>query len=120
MNLEVGTMTHGEYITKFNEMSRMVPHMVTPEEAKVTRYIQGFPTEVRRLIKGHAPRTYQFAVELTADFFDEVYGSGGRPGGEKRKHEDSTKDPNLIKRRECLQVLYQSARRVVRIIAGYA
>ena len=44
MNLEVGTMTHGEYTTKFNEMSRMVPHMVTPEEAKVTRYIQGFPT----------------------------------------------------------------------------
>ena len=91
MNLEVGTMTHGEYTTRFNEMSRMVPHMVTPEEAKVTRYIQGFPSEIRRLIKGHAPTTYQFAVELTADLFDEVYGLGGRPAGEKRKYEDSTK-----------------------------
>ena len=91
MNLEVGTMTHGEYTTRFNEMSRMVPHMITPEEAKVTRYIQGFPSEIRRLIKGHAPTTYQFAVKLTADLFDEVYGLGGQPGVEKRKHEDSTK-----------------------------
>ncbi|KAD4178377.1 hypothetical protein E3N88_26968 [Mikania micrantha] len=88
MNLEVGTMTHQEYTTKFNEMSRLVPHLVTPEESRIKRYIQGFPSEVRRLVKGSAPGTYQSAVELTAELFEEVYGLGGRPMTSKRKWGD--------------------------------
>ncbi|KAD3067668.1 hypothetical protein E3N88_35548 [Mikania micrantha] len=88
MNLEVGTMTHQEYTTKFNEMSRLVPHLVTPEESRIKRYIQGFPSEVRRLVKGSAPGTYQSAVELTAELFEEVYGLGGRPMISKRKWGD--------------------------------
>ncbi|KAD4888366.1 hypothetical protein E3N88_20439 [Mikania micrantha] len=88
MNIEVGTMTHQEYTTKFNEMSRLVPHLVTPEESRIKRYIQGFPSEVRILVKGSAPGTYQSAVELTAELFEEVYGLGGRPMTSKRKWRD--------------------------------
>ncbi|XP_076921005.1 uncharacterized protein LOC143582284 [Bidens hawaiensis] len=53
-----------EYNTKFLEYCRLVPHLVTPEYNKVTRYIYGLPKEIRDHVRSHMPATIESAVEL--------------------------------------------------------
>ncbi|KAD3066380.1 hypothetical protein E3N88_34260 [Mikania micrantha] len=88
MKLEAGNMTHREYTTKYNEMSRLVPDLVNTNEKRIRRYVQGLPSAIRKLIKPLAPKTFQSAVEISAGMYDEEYGEGGRPEGVKRKWEE--------------------------------
>ncbi|XP_076898271.1 uncharacterized protein LOC143551806 [Bidens hawaiensis] len=53
-----------EYNTKFLEYFRLVPHLVTPEYNKVTRYISGLPREIRDMVRSHMPETVDSAMEL--------------------------------------------------------
>ncbi|XP_076942530.1 uncharacterized protein LOC143612428 [Bidens hawaiensis] len=52
------------YNTKFLEYCRLVPHLVTPEYNKVTRYIYGLPKEIRDHVRSHMPATTESAIEL--------------------------------------------------------
>ncbi|KAI3825123.1 hypothetical protein L1987_06599 [Smallanthus sonchifolius] len=72
LRFEAGTMTHQEYTTKFNEMAKLVPHLVTPESRRVKCYIQGLPPKVRTIVKSIAPETIDLAVEKNVVMFDEV------------------------------------------------
>ncbi|XP_076893461.1 uncharacterized protein LOC143545446 [Bidens hawaiensis] len=53
-----------EYNTKLLEYCRLVPHLVTPEYNKVTRYICGLPKEIRDHVRSHMPVTTESAIEL--------------------------------------------------------
>ncbi|XP_076957890.1 uncharacterized protein LOC143633468 [Bidens hawaiensis] len=59
-----------EYNTKFLEYCRIVPHLVTPESNKVTRYIYGLPIEIRDLVRSHMPSTKEYAMELAGYLMD--------------------------------------------------
>ncbi|KAI3786395.1 hypothetical protein L1987_40038 [Smallanthus sonchifolius] len=39
LGLKAGSMTHRQYTTRFNELARLVPHLVTTEERKIACYI---------------------------------------------------------------------------------
>ena len=67
LQLQAGTMTHRVYTSKFEEMGRLVPHLVTPEDKRIFRYTEGLPSEVRKLVRSTAPNTYQLTVNLAAD-----------------------------------------------------
>ncbi|KAI3827856.1 hypothetical protein L1987_01943 [Smallanthus sonchifolius] len=66
------TMTHQEYTTKFNEMAKLVQHLVTPESRRIKCYVQVLPPKVRTLVKSITPETIDLAVEKSAVMFDEV------------------------------------------------
>ncbi|KAI3717420.1 hypothetical protein L1987_69022 [Smallanthus sonchifolius] len=63
LGLKAGSMTHRQYTTQFNELARLVPHLVTTEERKIACYIQGLPDQVR---------TYDSVVELSGVVFDDL------------------------------------------------
>ncbi|KAI3805406.1 hypothetical protein L1987_27757 [Smallanthus sonchifolius] len=65
-------MTHRQYTTRFNELARLVPHLVTTEERKIACYIQGLPDQVRTYVKANAPTTYDSIVELSIVVFDDL------------------------------------------------
>ena len=90
LKLEAGGMTHQEYTTKFDQMERVVPELVSTDERKVKRYLQGLPKVIRKQIKLLAPATYKRAVDLSATAYDEEYGEAGKPDGEKRKWSETS------------------------------
>ncbi|XP_076936543.1 uncharacterized protein LOC143603698 [Bidens hawaiensis] len=53
-----------EYNTKFLEYCRLVPHLVTPEYNKVTKYIYGLPKEIRDHVRSHLPASIELAGYL--------------------------------------------------------
>ncbi|KAI3754878.1 hypothetical protein L1987_54670 [Smallanthus sonchifolius] len=65
LGLKAWSMTHRQYTTRFNELARLVPHLVTTEERKTACYIQGLPDQVRTYVKANAPTTYDSVVELS-------------------------------------------------------
>ncbi|KAI3819396.1 hypothetical protein L1987_13227 [Smallanthus sonchifolius] len=72
LGLKAGSMTHRQYTTRFNELARLVPHLVTTEERKISCYIQGLPDQVRTYVKANAPTTYDSVVELSGVVFDDL------------------------------------------------
>ncbi|XP_076921277.1 uncharacterized protein LOC143582642 [Bidens hawaiensis] len=59
-----------EYNTKFLEYCRIVPHLVTPEFNKVTRYIYRLPIKIRDLVRSHMPSTIESSMELAGYLMD--------------------------------------------------
>ncbi len=90
------------YTTRFHELSRLVPHMVTPEYKRVERYIWGLSPKIRSMVTASAPATIQSAVTLAHSLTDDVVRTGtlgkkestGDNSGHKRKHSDSRRDRN--------------------------
>ncbi|KAD7117297.1 hypothetical protein E3N88_04565 [Mikania micrantha] len=72
LTLKAGRMNHRQYTSKFNEMSRLVPHLVSTEERRLKLYVEGLPPRVRTHVKAHAPRTFESAVEISGIVWDDV------------------------------------------------
>ncbi|XP_076941888.1 uncharacterized protein LOC143611584 [Bidens hawaiensis] len=64
LNHRVARTNLKDYNTKFLEYYRIVPHLVTPENNKVTRYIWGLPKEIRDMVRSSLPQTIDSAMEL--------------------------------------------------------
>ncbi|KAK1427944.1 hypothetical protein QVD17_16705 [Tagetes erecta] len=81
------------YTNKFNELSRLVPHLVTPESKRIGRYVWGLIPQIRGMVKSAKPGTFQSTVELAGALTDEVVRCERQKGGEtsvgtKRKWDD--------------------------------
>ncbi|KAI3776227.1 hypothetical protein L1987_46000 [Smallanthus sonchifolius] len=72
LGIKDGSITHRQYTTRFNELARLVPHLITTEERKVSCYIQGLPDKVRTFIKANTPSTYDSVVELSGVVYDDL------------------------------------------------
>ncbi|XP_021979639.1 uncharacterized protein LOC110875744 [Helianthus annuus] len=72
LHLELGNKTYREYVTKFNEMSRIVSYLVNHEENRIRRFMWRLPTEYRMFIKSTKPTTYHDAVEAGATIATEI------------------------------------------------
>ncbi|XP_076907521.1 uncharacterized protein LOC143564002 [Bidens hawaiensis] len=75
-----------EYNIKFLEYCRIVPHLVTPEINKATRYIYGLPIEIRDLVRSYMPSTTETAMELAGYLMDGMI----RNRDEKRRDDGKT------------------------------
>ncbi|XP_022030567.2 uncharacterized protein LOC110931483, partial [Helianthus annuus] len=96
LHLELGNKTYREYVTKFNEMSRIVSYLVKPEENRIRRFLWGLPTEYRTFIKSTKPTTYHDAVEAGAIIATEIQPKKTPETIPKRKWENyqEQKKPN--------------------------
>nr|GEZ65690.1 putative reverse transcriptase domain-containing protein [Tanacetum cinerariifolium] len=72
-----------------NEIKKLVPHLVTPEAKRVTRYINGLPSHIRRMLRATQPATIQAAILTAGILTDKAVHSGTLvKAGEKRKERD--------------------------------
>ncbi|KAI3802203.1 hypothetical protein L1987_30333 [Smallanthus sonchifolius] len=72
LGFKSGSKTHRQYTTRFNELTRLVPHLITTEERKIACYIQGLPDKVHTFIKANTPSTYDSVVELSGVVYDDL------------------------------------------------
>ncbi|KAK1431807.1 hypothetical protein QVD17_08491 [Tagetes erecta] len=96
-NLSMNGAEHATYTNKFHELSRLVPHLVTPESKKVDRYIWGLSSQVRSHVRAKDPATLEDAILLAGTMTDEMVRAGTLTKGnssEKRKaSENFDKNP---------------------------
>ncbi|GJY15887.1 reverse transcriptase domain-containing protein [Tanacetum coccineum] len=82
---------HAAYTDWFHELAKLVSHLVTPESARIKRYVAGLSYEIRGMIKATQPTTIQDAI-LRADILtDEAISCGTlSKSNEKRKAVEET------------------------------
>ncbi|KAJ9557796.1 LOW QUALITY PROTEIN: hypothetical protein OSB04_012410 [Centaurea solstitialis] len=82
------------YTTRFHELAKLVPHLVTPEQNRVDRYVWGLSPVIRGNVTAADPKTLQEAVNLANRLTNNAVRSGTFPSDGakgKRKIEESTK-----------------------------
>ncbi|GKC63905.1 zinc finger, CCHC-type, retrotransposon gag domain protein [Tanacetum coccineum] len=80
-----------EYMTRFNELDRMVPHMVSTREKRVGRYIWCLVHKVRRMVTLSNLITLQAAVGMAYRLTNDVVRSSGASKGNdsgRNRYED--------------------------------
>ncbi|GKG36407.1 reverse transcriptase domain-containing protein, partial [Tanacetum coccineum] len=64
--------SHVAYIDRFHELTRLVPHLVTPESRKIKRYMYGLAPQIRRMVAATEPKTIQKAMQISGALSDEA------------------------------------------------
>ncbi|XP_076937107.1 uncharacterized protein LOC143604553 [Bidens hawaiensis] len=64
LNLTMEGADIATYTSRFNALARLVPRLVTPEYARIERYIWGLAPEIRGMVTSSKPDTIQSAREL--------------------------------------------------------
>ncbi|KAD2805087.1 hypothetical protein E3N88_38464 [Mikania micrantha] len=95
LNLEMISPDIITYVSRFDQLSRLVPHLVTPESKRIQRFIWGLPRQIRTHVKANKPVTMQSAVDLARKSgerrFEAPFTKKGKPNDDKRK--DYTSKP---------------------------
>ncbi|GKA70714.1 hypothetical protein Tco_0776853, partial [Tanacetum coccineum] len=82
---------HVGYTDRFHELAKLVPHLVTPEAKRVTRYINRLPSQIRGMLRATQPATIQAAILTARILTDEAVRSGTLAKTcEKRKEKDES------------------------------
>ncbi|GJR69026.1 putative reverse transcriptase domain-containing protein [Tanacetum coccineum] len=88
------------YTTRFHELERLVPQMVTPESQRVNRYIRGLAPEIKAHVTSSKPATIQVAVSMA----DRLTIDGIKDGLFKKKENAGSKrrlnDQNMNRGRD--------------------
>ncbi|XP_023758050.1 uncharacterized protein LOC111906527 [Lactuca sativa] len=71
----VGTQIE-KYTVRLHELAKLVPHMVTPEEKRIDRYIWGLAPEIQGMVTSANPNTIQSAVSLENRLANDVIRTG--------------------------------------------
>ncbi|GJZ66598.1 hypothetical protein Tco_0623294, partial [Tanacetum coccineum] len=53
---------HAGYMDHIHELAKLVPYLVTPESARIKRYMAGLALEIRGMLKATQPATIQSAI----------------------------------------------------------
>ncbi|GKA62310.1 putative reverse transcriptase domain-containing protein [Tanacetum coccineum] len=78
-----------------------VPHLVTPKTKRVTRYINGLPSQIRGMLRATQPATIQAAILTAGILTDEAVRSGTlAKAGEKRKERDEVSKSESVRKDE--------------------
>ncbi|KAJ9542320.1 hypothetical protein OSB04_028826 [Centaurea solstitialis] len=64
------------YTTRFHELAKLVPHLVTPEQNRVDRYVWGLSPVIRGNVTAADPKTLQEAVNLANRLTNNAVRSG--------------------------------------------
>ncbi|GJX80534.1 putative reverse transcriptase domain-containing protein [Tanacetum coccineum] len=67
---------HVAYTDRFYELAKLVPHLVTPESARIKRYVAGLAPEIRGMLKATQPTTIQDAILRACILTDDAISCG--------------------------------------------
>ncbi|GJY14721.1 putative reverse transcriptase domain-containing protein [Tanacetum coccineum] len=87
---------HAAYTDRFHELARLVPHLVTPENKRIERYVYGLAPQIRGMVAATEPTTIQKAVQIAGTLTDEAIRNGSiKKNPEKRGNRgEPSKDRN--------------------------
>ncbi|GJY90076.1 reverse transcriptase domain-containing protein [Tanacetum coccineum] len=87
---------HVAYTDRFHELARLVPHLVTPENKRIERYVYGLASQIRGMVAVTEPTTIQKAMKIAGTLTDESIRNGSiKKNLEKRGNEgEPSKDWN--------------------------
>lgn len=71
-NLQMKDLEIEKYITRFNELSRLVPYLITPESKRVDRFVYGLTPDIRRDVMTSRPTTMQDKAVLAKQLARDV------------------------------------------------
>ncbi|GKB41321.1 reverse transcriptase domain-containing protein [Tanacetum coccineum] len=71
--VEVG---HATYTDRFHELARLVPHLVTPENERIERYVYGLASQIQGMVVATEPTTIQKAMQIASTLIDEAIRNG--------------------------------------------
>nr|GEV38093.1 putative reverse transcriptase domain-containing protein [Tanacetum cinerariifolium] len=71
--LEAG---HAAYTDRFHELARLVPHLVTPENKRIKRYIYGLAPQIQGMVAATKPKNIQKAMQMAGTLTDEAFRNG--------------------------------------------
>ncbi|GJU09288.1 putative reverse transcriptase domain-containing protein [Tanacetum coccineum] len=78
---------HAVYIDRFHELARLVPHLVTPENKRIERYIYGLAPQIRGMVAAMNPEIIQRTVQKAGTLTDEAVRNGSlKKNPEKRRN----------------------------------
>ncbi|GKE40873.1 reverse transcriptase domain-containing protein [Tanacetum coccineum] len=92
---------HAAYTNRFHELARLVPHLVTPQNKRIERYIYGLAPQIRRMVPATEPTIIQKAMQKYGTLTDESIrngslkkntekrGSGGEPSRYRNVKDDN-------------------------------
>ncbi|GJR10758.1 putative ribonuclease H-like domain-containing protein [Tanacetum coccineum] len=82
---------HAAYTDRFHELAKLVPHLVTPESARIKRYVVRLALEIRGMLKVTQPTTIQDAILRASILTNEAISCGTLSKcNEKRKAVEET------------------------------
>ncbi|GJX50203.1 putative reverse transcriptase domain-containing protein [Tanacetum coccineum] len=87
---------YATYTDRFHELARLVPHLVTPENRRIKRYVYGLTPQIRGTVATKEPKTIQKAVQIAGTLIDEAIRNGSlKKNPEKRGNRgEHSKDRN--------------------------
>ncbi|GKE80583.1 hypothetical protein Tco_1550583, partial [Tanacetum coccineum] len=86
---------HAAYTDRFHELTRLVPHMVTPENRMIERFVYGLGLQIHRIVAATEPKTIQKVVQIFGALTDEALRNGSIKKVQKRGNMGETsKDKN--------------------------
>ncbi|GJU52302.1 hypothetical protein Tco_1226016 [Tanacetum coccineum] len=86
---------HAAYTNRFHDLARLVPHLVTPENKRIERYIYGLAPQIQGMVATTEPTTIQKAMQIAGTLTDEAI----RNGSIKKNHEKKRNRGEPIKDR---------------------
>ncbi|GJX95803.1 putative reverse transcriptase domain-containing protein [Tanacetum coccineum] len=98
------------YTDRFHEFPRLVPHLVTPENKRIKRYVYGLAPQIRGMVATTKSTTIQKVMQIAGTLTDEAIrnrsikknpekrGSGGEPSKDRNGRDDNkrTRTGNAI------------------------
>ncbi|XP_024958925.1 uncharacterized protein LOC112499886 [Cynara cardunculus var. scolymus] len=86
------------YTARFYELAKLVPHLVSPEENRIDRYVCGLAPEIRGNVTSANPKTLQDAVNLATKLTNNAIQLGSfandKVKGKRRMEEPVRKNYN--------------------------
>ncbi|GJZ87635.1 reverse transcriptase domain-containing protein [Tanacetum coccineum] len=92
---------HVAYTDRFHELSRLVPHLVTPEGKRIETYMFGLAPQIQGMVAVTEPKTIQKVVQIADTLTDEALrngsikknpekrGNGGEPRKDRNVRDDN-------------------------------
>ncbi|XP_024964859.1 uncharacterized protein LOC112505145 [Cynara cardunculus var. scolymus] len=75
------------YTARFHELANLVPHLMTPEEVRIERYIWGLSPEIRGNITSANPKTLKEAIIIATKLTTNAVRSGEFSKGKRKVKE---------------------------------
>ncbi|GJT84344.1 hypothetical protein Tco_1058686 [Tanacetum coccineum] len=92
---------HAMYTDRFHELARLVPHLVTPENKRIKRYIVGLAPQICGMVTAMEPTTIQSVILKVEVLTDEAIRNGSlkkitekRGNGGEPSRDGNVKDDN--------------------------
>ncbi|GKE60685.1 hypothetical protein Tco_1511052, partial [Tanacetum coccineum] len=76
---------HATYTDRFHELARLVPHLVTPKNKRIERYVYGLALQIRGMVATMEPTTIQKAVQIAGTLTDEAIRNGSIKKNPKKR-----------------------------------